>query len=192
MSTTTYLCEYDDLLRGTKGYCLRGWLSSLEDLSFDDAINKLKDNIDLLLVDIKNKTIGGFEIEKFTIGKSFVRQRHTAGNRYMTFVDKDPNTWKLADGVNARWRNTYAREDYDGLVVLCVTPRNIIPDNAMHVGPQLYAIALEQRLIQEYCFSKNDRRLGNVSFDTGSKAEEPYAGLVYLAYKLKEIYSCFD
>lgn len=187
MTTTTNAWSYEDLIRGNKGYSLLGWLTSLRDRSFDEAISELKKQINLILEDINFHTDEGVEVEKFTIGKSFVRQRHTAGGGFMNFVDTDPNTWKLANGVNARWQKFYAKEGYDGLIVLCVTPRCIIPANAMNAGPQLYAIALEQRLIQEFCFSQNDRRLGNQSFDTGCKAEEPYAGLVYFAYKLTEI-----
>lgn len=187
MSTTTNGCAYEDLLlRGTKGYCLQGCLSSLESLSFEEAIITLKSKIKSVIHEVDHFNISDKVVETFTIGKSFVRQRHTTGSRFMIFNDLNPSTWRLADGVNSRWRHYYAKEGYDGLIVLCVTPRCIIPDNSMNVGPQLYAIALEQRLIQDFCFLEMDKRLGNISFDTGFKAEEPFAGLVYFAYKLSE------
>lgn len=186
MSTTTNGFSYDDLLRGTKGCCLQGCLSSLKYLSFEDAIFTLKTKIKTVINEVNANNFSLNAVETFTIGKSFVRQRHTAGSHFMPFDDLNPYTWKLANGVNSRWKNYYAKEEYDGLIVLCVTPRNIIPANSMKVGPQLYAIALEQRLIQEFCFIEKDYRLGNISFDVGSKAEDPFAGLVYFAYKLGE------
>lgn len=186
MSTTTNACTFEDLLRGTKGYCLQGCLSSLKSLSFEEAVLTLKDKIQTVINEINELNFDYITVKTFTIGKSFVRQRHTAGSHFMSFEDLNPYTWRLANGVNARWQNYYAKEGYDGLIVLCVTPRNIIPANSMDVGPQLYAIALEQRLIQDFCFLENDDRLGNTSFDAGSKAEEPFAGLVYFAYKLGE------
>lgn len=186
MSTTTNACTFDDLLRGTKGYCLQECLSSLKSLSFEEAVHTLKTKIKTVINNINELNVDYKAVETFTIGKSFVRQRHTAGSHLMPFDDMNPCTWKLADGVNSRWKNFYAKDGYDGLFVLCVTPRNTIPVNSMKVGPQLYAIALEQRLIQDFCFLEKDNRLGNTSFDVGSKAEEPFAGLVYFAYKLSE------
>lgn len=186
MSTTTHGCAYDDLIKGTKGYCLKGCLTSHKSLPFEKAISKLKTKIRKVIDDVYIFNVSNKTVETFTIGKSFVRQRHTAGSHFMHFDDLNPCTWRLAHGVNSRWKNYYAKKGYDGLCVLCVTPRNTIPGNSMKVDPQLYAIALEQRLIQDFCFLEKDCRLGNTSFDAGSKAEEPFAGLVYFAYKLSE------
>ncbi|VDI50488.1 Hypothetical predicted protein, partial [Mytilus galloprovincialis] len=112
------------------------------------------------------------KVNKFTIGKSFVRK--VKGTH---FDAMNPNTWKLNNGVNHRWSSFYSEQNYDGLIVLCVTPSSVIPCNPMRMKPDVYAIALEQRLIQNLCLCRNDGRLANMSFDSGMKAKNPKAGL---------------
>lgn len=180
-------CTYNELIqRKTKSYCLKDRLKSLHCLSFEEATSDLQCQITNILDDIDVKMKPNFCIDEFTVGKSFVRQRRKKKG-YVEFDDLDPHTWKLDNGVNGRWKTYYNVLSYDGLVVLCVTPRTVIPANQMHIEPQDYALALEQRLIQNFCLIKKDFRLGNKSFDTGSKARNPYAGLVYVAYKLQKM-----
>lgn len=162
------------------GYCVANPVPLLDrfnlPLPFDAAVELLKTHILAIIRDIELQSMK--TIRKFVIGMSHVRQRH---NRKFDIMNS--YTWKLDSGVNSRWRNFYLPNEYNGLVVLCVTPNYVIPVNSANVGPQDYAVALEQRLIQIFAFILRDARLGNISFCTGKMANHPFAGVVYMAYQ---------
>lgn len=174
--------SWDLMCRGlVPGYCLHNPVSLLDKetgfpLPFDAAVELLRTHTLGIIRDIELQSMRKIAI--FVIGMSHVRQRL---NRQ--FDEMNPYTWKLDDGVNSRWRSSYLNEGYNGLIVLCVTPGFVIPPNSTKVGPQDYAVALEQRLIQIFSFGAVDPRLGNMSFSTGKMAYQPFAGAVYMAYK---------
>lgn len=176
-------CTYDELIKSKKtSYCLnQDKLIDLQGLSFENDTDKIVLLIKSILDDIDDNMKPNC-VEKFTIGKTYVRQRKS-----MKFNHLNPNTWRL-DGVTSRW-SSYQEKDYDGLFVLCVVPKTVIPPNPMKLNQDEYTVALEQRLIQVFCFSENDHRLGNLSFDTGCRVKNPVAGLVYVAFKLRDVVS---
>ncbi|XP_052817607.1 uncharacterized protein LOC128243729 [Mya arenaria] len=149
-------------------------------------------------------------VEKFVIGKTHARK--------LKKVPFDPfkfNTWRLADGVNGRWKTSYEKEGYDGLIVLCAITKDLLPKADPINKPQLrlalsasaslqetddsddevecelyhqqhYILALEQQLIHYFAYVEQDPRLGNLSVSTGNmERQNAVAGVLYVAFKLK-------
>ncbi|XP_072016279.1 uncharacterized protein [Amphiura filiformis] len=192
--TTRGGVSYEDLCKGTfKSYSFN--LVDLGDnppLSFQTAVDTLVRQIDDTFKDITTQQWDK-EIESFTIGKSHARRRRKAGGGFQHFDHTDQHTWKLSDGVNARWRNMYSPKpmEYSGLVALTAVTTDMIPLDVKRaysfINVEQYSIALEQRLIQHYMLERVDSRLENKSFNPGNLCEsQPYAGIVYVAYKLKD------
>ena len=187
--------DYDFLIRGST----RSYSSKLIDLiaidqqpiqplPFNEAKDLLVRQIDGIFADIAREQEEK-EIEAFTIGKSHARRRRTAQHGFKHFDRKDLKTWKLDGGINGRWQTTYKEQGYDGLVALTAITREVIPSDVHQnsQNPEQYAIALEQSLIQHYSIDKPDPRLANKSSHPGKKcANNPYAGIVYVAYKLND------
>ncbi|XP_052818686.1 uncharacterized protein LOC128244690 [Mya arenaria] len=149
-------------------------------------------------------------VEKFVVGKTHARK--------LKKVPFDPfkfNSWRLADGVNGRWRNFYEKEGYHGLIVLCAITKDLLPRQDSNNKPQLrltpsasaslheaddseeevecelyhqqhYILALEQQLIHYFAYVEQDPRLGNLSVSTGGmERQNAIAGVLYVAFKLK-------
>ena len=181
----------DALINGEKkGYAPSGKLVTLytnEDSrrvpdSFDEAVFKLKSAAKELLHSIEQRA--ETPIAEFTIGKSFARKIQNKN-----FDPSKFNTW-IKKGLSDRWRKLYEPEGYNGLIALCAITREILPlankgskRHTLH-DQQQYALALEQQLIHFFAYVAQDRRLGNKSLDKGALAQNPYAGVVYLAFRL--------
>ena len=155
-------------------------------LSFNEAISTMRKRAKELIHFIERNA--EMPIEKFTIGKSYARQM-----KFRKFDPDNFNTW-IKQGIKGRWINKYEKEGYNGLVVLCGITRDMIPIAPQKGGKkhplldqQQYALALEQQLIHYFLFMEQDSRLGNESLDKGALAQNPYAGVVYLAFKLFNI-----
>ena len=153
---------------------------------FNEAVNIIIGCAKALIQDIERDA--KMPIAKFTIGKSFARQMK---NR--NFDPSNFDTW-IKQGIKSRWVSKYQKEGYNGLVVLCGITRDMIPStprtgSKKHplLDQQQYALALEQQLIHYFLFMEQDGRLGNESLDQGALAQNPYAGVVYLAFKLFNI-----
>ncbi|XP_052816097.1 uncharacterized protein LOC128242804 [Mya arenaria] len=174
--------------------------------TFKDSVGGLVLHVKRILRKISEKR---GPVEKFVIGKTHARK--------LKKVPFDPfkfNTWRLADGVNGRWRNFYEKEGYDGLIVLCAITKDLLPrqdpdnkpplpsasaslqeadDSEEEVECELYhqqhyILALEQQLIHYFAYVEQDPRLGNLSVSTGSmERQNAIAGVLYVAFKLKKM-----
>ena len=123
----------------------------------------------------------GRRLEKFYIGKTYVREKEE-----VTFHHMNKYTWKL-DGIEARW-TAHIREDYgrDGLVVLTVVTQEAIHldirNNQSWFRQEHYALALEGRLIQNYL---TDSRMKNTSLMPGRTDGNVSIGYpLYMAFKV--------
>lgn len=193
-TTARQEASFDDLCRGVKrSYCLNKviWLRREDNspMSLAEAEQRLIEHINDIILELQRQS--DRRVVEYMIGKTHARQRRTQGRRYMNFDPMNPNTWRLANGANARWNSYYRTEkNYNGLVVLCAVTTDEIPQCRNNVNVQNYAFALEQRLLHHFVFVEDDDRLGNTSFSSGGHAGEEQdhvkAGLVYFAYKLSE------
>ena len=153
---------------------------------FHDAVSKLRTAAEQLIEYIEKRA--ETPLAKFTIGKSYARKI-----KNKDFDASDFDTWKK-EGIKSRWAMTYQKKGYNGLVVLCGITRELlplVPNKGSKRHPlqdqQQYALVLEQQLIHHFLFEAQDNRLGNESLDIGKLAQNPYAGVVYLAFKLYTI-----
>ena len=186
--TTVGGCTYEDIIRGKQNYaCDR---DVLVDLTESDTVIKAEDklirHVHELLEDIEQQT--GRIVEKYYIGKTFVtRRRKRGGKGFMTFNHMDPITWKK-NGISSRWA-THKKEDYgrDGMVVLATVPKAAMPKHVKSVHQELYALALEQRLLHHFLLTEADPRITNNTFRSGNigkNASVAYA--LYLAFRLSD------
>lgn len=126
----------------------------------------------------------GCPVEEFYIGKTHVRKRSG-----MEFNPTMRTTWRLADGINRRFR-AHRNESYgrDGLVVLTVVTREAIPREIRRNKPnfhqQDYALALESRLILNFM---SDPRLANETIEYGRRDRTTSIGYpLYMAFTVCE------
>ena len=131
----------------------------------------------------------GRKVQQFYVGKTHTHKKKRLRGKFNRMMS---STWRLSDGVSKRFRkhreNGYGR---DGLVVLTVVTRDTIPPcvvrNKATVKQELYALALESRLIQHFLIEKDDPRIVNKSFDLGGKDGNESIGYpLYMAYKLED------
>ena len=135
---------------------------------------------------IKSIEIGrGRQVEKFYIGKTHVHKKKKG-----KFSRMHSSTWRLSDGISKRFKahrdKGYGR---DGLVVLTLVTRKTIPStvkkNRAAVSQELYAFALENRLIQHFLIERDDPRIVNPSVETGGRDGNKSIGYpLYMAFKL--------
>ncbi|XP_072016278.1 uncharacterized protein [Amphiura filiformis] len=196
---------YDELIKGAVDPYYSFNLVDLADrrtgnvVPLQEGVNTLVRQIDQTFADIEAQQQDK-KIDSFIIGKSHARQAKAGGGGYSKSYTKsykefdrlNPNTWSLDDGVNGRWRKQYDKDGYSGLIAITAVTTDIIPGHVKDAHPNLInaemlALALEQQLIHYYMLERGDPRLGNTSFDPGNLCKTPpYAGIVYVAYKLKD------
>ena len=176
---TSYACDY--LIDLTKGGSKEGGGV----LSLHQATKKLVKHVKK---SIKAIQIGrGRNVEQFYIGKTHVRRRKRVKFNHMKSF-----TWRLAGGINDRFRRHRGKGyGVDGLVVLTVLTRAAIPPNVCQnrtkVKQELYAFALENRLIQHFLIKRDDPRIVNTSLDAGGKDSNSSIGYpLYMAFKLED------
>ena len=146
---------------------------------------------------IRSIEIGrGRKVEKFYIGKTLTHKR-----KKMPFDHMASRTWKLSDGISNRFKKHrdkgYGR---DGMVVLTVVTQKTIPPNIHRqktvVKQELYAFALENRLIQHFLIKRDDPRIANESLHSGGNDRNKSIGYpLYMAFRLEdsnpeEVYPC--
>jgi len=90
--------------------------------------------------------------------------------------------------LNAAWKNTYKKKDYDGLVALACVERDMIPnvvrDAHEAVNQEVYCAALTQTLLHNYVIKNPDKRCKNDNCDVGPPSKKIHkAGVVYIAFK---------
>ena len=127
------------------------------------------------------------EVEKFYIGKTYVRQKTGA-----QFDHMDSSTWRLDNGINGRW-NVHKDTDYgrDGLVVLTVVTRDAIHPDIQENNPDFheekYALVLERRLILDCMI---DSRLENKTLESGKRdSARSICYALYIAFKVSMLFS---
>ena len=89
-------------------------------------------------------------------------------------------------GISNRWRSTYKRQGYDGLVVLGAVSSGMLKDdcNKDIWNQQLDVLALKNALITHFTYEYCDRRLANDSLQPGLLQQTLSAGyVVYIAFK---------
>ena len=127
------------------------------------------------------------KVEQFYIGKT-----HTHKRKKKKFKHMDHTTWRKSDGISKRFR-AHRKESYgrDGLVVLTMVTRKTIPPtvskNRGTVRQELYAFALENRLIQHFLIECDDVRIKNRSLGTGKSDGNKSVGYpIYMVYTLED------
>ena len=104
----------------------------------------------------------------------------------------DHTTWRKSDGISKRFRAHHSKVyGRDGLVVLTMVTRKTIPPTVIKnkgtVRQELYAFALESRLIQHFLIKCDDVRIKNRSLETGGRDGNKSVGYpIYMAYALKD------
>lgn len=187
------------LVKGEKNYHCKGYLVNLEEVETthdkekraitSNRVEKLINQVNQIFIDLAKN---GKEVGRFYIGKTYVAKR----KRIKSFDTMNPNTWRK-DGVIDRWTTTYKKIPYDGLIVLTVITKELLPPTDLHVeeaqegpGPpnqETYALMLEQRLIHYYRVENYDPRIMNSTFNEGKKTDTRYIGYpLYVAFKFKE------
>lgn len=156
--------------------------------TFNERVKALIDQIKKTITKLESS---GRKIEEFCIGKTFVEKL-----KKKLFDPTKERTWKVGKGVGSRWRTTYKRDGFDGLVVLGAVSRHMLTDtkssdertcNTEDWNHQLYALALESALICHYAFQAFDPRLGNRSLSPGNLQDRLSAGyVIYFAFKYEE------
>ena len=170
-------CTLEKLCQGEKNYvCDASWLVELKkNESVNIKVDKLRNKVQEIFDEIVKK---GKEVEEFYIGKTYVPQV-----RDMGFVTTNPSTWRKK-GIKSRWDH-YNRMGYNGLIVLTVVTREVLPHADAH--QEDYALMLEQRLLHYYKFEKYDERLENETFGEGKTTNTTYRGYaVYIAVKFED------
>ena len=172
-SAQSYACDnVIDITRNDDGYTP----------TVREAVQMLVKHLDRCIQKIQDKR--GCRLEKFYIGKTYVRKKEE-----VTFNHMNEDTWKF-DGIEARWtahiRNREVDYGRDGLVVLTVVTREAIhPDiqsNQSWFRQEDYALALEGRLIQNYL---TDSRMKNTSLMPGRTDGNVSIGYpLYMAFKV--------
>ena len=153
--------------------------------SLVQATNKLVDHVKSCIQSIE---IGrNRKVEQFYIGKTLTHRK-----KKVKFNHMRSNTWKLSDGISKRFKK-HRGEGYgrDGLVVLTTVTRTAIPStvhqNKDKVKQELYAFALENRLIQHFLIKKDDSRIANKSLHSGGSDGNKSIGYpIYMAFKLED------
>ena len=125
-------------------------------------------------------------MEQFYIGKTLTHRR-----KRRHFHRMKSSTWKLSKGISKRFKKHHGKGyGRDGLVVLTVVTRKAVPrsvrQNKRIVTKELYAFALENRLIQHFLIERDDHRIVNSTLNAG-KSDNKSAGYpLYMAFKLED------
>ena len=129
----------------------------------------------------------GRKVEQFYIGKTLIRKRKSR-----KFHRMKSSTWKLSKGISKRFKKHH-RKGYgrDGLVVLTVVTSKAVPrsvcQNRQTVTKELYAFALENRLIQHFLIECDDPRIVNSTLNSGKSDGNRSIGYpLYMAFKLED------
>ena len=190
VSTRANFTDYESVFKGGSGY-----MADLVDLKdkndrdmtdFSKICKAVCRKVNTIIKKIqKDDTLKvmGEELKGFKIGKTHVRKR--AG---VKFYANNVHTWKLDNGLNQRWAKEYKPDGYRAVVaVACITKANIPPEiksiNPTLGHQQQMALALEQHLIAKLLYKKH-LPIKNDSFHPGNLANNPMAGIVYLALEL--------
>ena len=185
-ATTAGGCSFDDICdRGAKSYACDNLFDLTKSEGLSTATKALVKHIKKCIRFIE---IGqGRKVKQFYIGKTHVHKKKRGKFEHMTH-----STWRKSDGISKRFRKHreggYGR---DGMVVLTLVTRAAIPrkirNNKKTVIQELYALALESRLIQYFLIKRDDKRIFNKSLDTGGKDGNKSIGYaLYMAFKLEE------
>ena len=166
--------------------CDRDCLVNLREIEGVDArVEALKDKVVYILDQVRQRG----QVEGFYIGKTYVPQR-----RRRDFDAMVPTSWRK-DGIASRWGH-HNNRGYNGLIVLTVVTREVLPrnpenenadDNQSHTDQQEYALMLEQKLLHNYKIENYDSRIANDNFGEGRPAARNYRGYaVYIAIRFAE------
>ena len=179
---------FEELVRGKKTYVAQ--VECLVELKnktiFEDIQRAIISHCEQTLSRIESESLS--TIEKFYIGKAFIKQRRKPGGRgFIKFDHMDTNTWKK-NGIGSRWA-THKKEEYgrDGLIVLTAISRDCVLQTNPHkkLHQEQFTLALEQTLIHHYRFKPNETRLENNSFNTGGVGSvKAVAYCIYVAFRL--------
>lgn len=195
---------FTDLVGGEKGYAASDSLVLLR-CQFDHAKTALTKEAVKLLQKIEMKT--NMPVRKFIIGRTFAEEKKNKKGERIKFELEKISTWNLDRGVDSEWKHHYEPDGYDGLILLCAVTHDRLPLPTNGVAAknttknklfdqQQYALALEAQLIHYFMFVIQDTRLDKTCLYPSKLTEEtPFAGVLYLAYKLRtnrDIWELFE
>lgn len=189
----TWNLKFKDLCNGTRpGYACDKLVNLMEDtedsgvkvgMTLNDATDTLIEHVINCIEDIERER--RCEVEKFYIGKTYVDE----SKKSQKFDHMDRSTWNVK-GISKRFRCHRKRSHgRDGMVVLTVVTREAIPPNIHknkeRVTPELYALALENRLIQHFLIEDDDQRIANDTINPGATNSNSSIGYaLYMTFTL--------
>ena len=186
-------CTFDMLCEGdSPNYACDNLIDLSKESRNDGRAPSLSQATELLIKHVKDCIqsieIGrGRDVEQFYIGKTLTHKR-----KKTKFNRKDSSTWRLSDGISKRFKR-HRDKGYglDGLVVLSMVTKYTIPPtvirNKARVKQELYAFALENRLIQHFLIEEDDPRIANPTLHSGGSDGNKSIGYpLYMAFKLED------
>ena len=184
-------CSFKKLCNGSRqSYACDKVIDITKDKQGDDSSPTLRKATSRLIKHIqeciqKIEDGRGRRVEQFYIGKTLTHKRKSG-----KFNRMNSSTWKLSNGISKRFKkhrdNGYGR---DGMVVLTVVTRRAIPRFIRHnkISKELYAFALENRLIQHFLIKCDDPRIVNSTLNSGKSDGNRSIGYpLYMAFKLED------
>ena len=141
-------CSFEQLCKGLEqNYACDNVINLIGDdghaLPLSEATGKLVQHV--------KDCIQSIEMEQDRkVGKFYIGTTSVHGRKNIEFDNMNPLTWRRAgiSNAGAHRDNGYGR---DGLVVLTVVTKVVIPSSAeKKVNQELYALALESRLVQHF------------------------------------------
>lgn len=185
-TTTRGGCTFEMLCNGSvQSYACDNLVDITRTEDIEHAVRIISKHLDRCVQSIETER---GKLKQFYIGKTHVRKKK--GKRAKRFNHMTRPTWRLAGGINGRFKeHRDAGYGRDGLVVLTVVTKEAIDTDIRRNKPNLhqedYALGLESRLIQKYM--KNDPRLANNTLATGGRDRSPSVGYpIYMAFEVED------
>ena len=159
-------------------------------ISLNEATKRLRTAVKNSISAVENPGLGrsNRKVSEFRIGKTYVELKSE-----MTFNPIDPLTWGTIGGTNMKW-GTHKKDNYDGLIAVGCVTNELIPNvikemnTVIPVDHQMYALGMAQALVHHYMLQEPDGRLRNKSIDIGEGERGDEGGIIYIAYKLEDIF----
>ena len=166
--------DYDTLCKGD----VKNYSFNIVDLknaeTFDEILYTVKRRIRDTIANLEIQS--GKEVDKFVIGKTYVRQKRKKGG-FQEFDEMRPESFKKV-GISKRWQqHKYRNYGKDGMIVVCIVTRPVA------YNPQRYALILEEELQKSFRADHDDRLANSAAYRAGPEATSGAIGYpIYIAY----------